>query len=240
MNKITTAIQNRDLNALSRMMQPEPQARVINGQAESLVDALFKNLMQTFPAARQTALSTPEDIAAAKRQWILAFAENGITTLEQVRAGMRIARQQETDFWPSVGKFIGWCRAGAAANAGLPDLDEVMSEFRRYSATRDRYASAETFPWSAPIMYWIVLDVRRLMYQHNYTEGEIRKSIQRHLNHWAARLAKGDCVPAPVVRISDQRREPSPAQVADASGEYRRAGEEFIGRIRAQNGGASC
>ncbi len=70
MNKFMSAVQNRDGNALARMMPAEPKARVVNGNAEKLVDLLFVNLMQVFPAAKQTALSTPAEVAAAKRQWI--------------------------------------------------------------------------------------------------------------------------------------------------------------------------
>lgn len=65
MNKFMSAVQNRDGNALARMMPAEPQARVVNGNAEKLVDLLFVNLMQVFPAAKQTALSTPAEVAAA-------------------------------------------------------------------------------------------------------------------------------------------------------------------------------
>ena len=215
MNKMMMAVKNRDAGALAQLMPDEKPQRVVNADAEKLVDVLFTNLMQIFPAARQTALSTPADIAAAKRQWILAFAESGVTTLEQVKAGMRMARQQETDFWPSCGKFIGWCKSGAAQAAGLPSADEVMDEFNQYCARRGDYASPADYPWSAPIMYWIVTDVRRLMFQNNLTEGEVRKSVQRHLTIWAKRLAKGEQIPAPVVMLSAPKAPvgPTPAQL---------------------------
>ena len=215
MNKMMMAIQNRDAGALAQLMPEEQSQRVVNADAEKLVDVLFTNLMQIFPAARQTALSTPADIAAAKRQWILAFAESGVTTLEQVKAGMRMARQQETDFWPSCGKFIGWCKSGAAESAGLPAVDDVMEEFNSYCARRGDYTTPADYPWSAPVMYWIVTDVRRLMLQNNYTEGEVRKSVQRHLTIWAKRLAKGEQIPAPVVMLSAPKAPvgPTPAQL---------------------------
>ena len=110
MNKFMSAVQNRDGNALARMMPAEPQARVVNGNAEKLVDLLFVNLMQVFPAAKQTALSTPAEVAAAKRQWITAFAENGITSVEQLQAGMRMARQQESDFGRAVESSLAGVR----------------------------------------------------------------------------------------------------------------------------------
>ncbi|MGP3075908.1 replication protein P [Serratia marcescens] len=236
MNKFMSAIQNRDSGALARMMPGEPQARVVNGNAEKLVDLLFTNLMQVFPAAKQTALSTSAEVAAAKRQWILAFAENGITAVEQLQAGMRMARQQESDFWPSCGKFIGWCKTGAALNAGLPSVDEVEAEFKRYSANRG-HVSPEGFNWSAPVMYWIVIDVRHQMLQYNHTESEIRKSIQQHLNRWAKRLAKGERVPTPAPQIAYKQNIPAPSELMDKDGKFQRKGEELLARIRAKKQG---
>lgn len=236
MNKFMSAIQNRDGGALARMMPAEPQARVVNENAEKLVDLLFTNLVQVFPAAKQTALRTPAEVDAAKRQWILAFAENGITSVEQLQAGMRMARQQESDFWPSCGKFIGWCKTGAALNAGLPSVDEVEAEFKRYSANRG-HVRPEDFNWSAPVMYWIVIDVRHQMLQYNHTESEIRKSIQQHLNRWAKRLAKGERVPTPAPQIAYKQNIPAPSELMDKDGKFQRKGEELLARIRAKKQG---
>lgn len=80
-NNVFTAIQNRDGEALSRMSGYEHQYvnndNVVNMSAERLVDALFKQLKQLFPAAVVTNLKTPEQEVAAKQQWIAAFAEGG-------------------------------------------------------------------------------------------------------------------------------------------------------------------
>lgn len=82
MNNVFTAIQNRDGEAISRMSGYEHQYvnndNVVNMSAERLVDALFKQLKQLFPAAVVTNLKTPEQEVAAKQQWIAAFAEGGI------------------------------------------------------------------------------------------------------------------------------------------------------------------
>ncbi|HHS8538984.1 TPA: replication protein P, partial [Escherichia coli] len=52
------------------------------------------------------------------RMNILAFRENGITTMEQVNAGMRVARRQNRPFLPSPGQFVAWCREEASVTAG--------------------------------------------------------------------------------------------------------------------------
>ena len=239
MNKFMSAVQSRDGGALARMMPAEPQARVVNGNAEKLVDLLFTNLMQVFPAAKQTALSTPAEVAAAKRQWILAFAENGITSVEQLQAGMRMARQQESDFWPSCGKFIGWCKEGAAVAAGLPSIDDAVDEFDRFSAQRDLHESAEEFPWVHPVMYWIVTDVRHSMHRYNHTEAETRKSIQHQLGRWAKRLAKGERIPQPAPQITHKEHIPAPSELMDKDGKYQRKGEELLARLRSKREGES-
>ncbi|BEG52759.1 hypothetical protein VEV11M_11520 [Escherichia coli] len=135
MNNVFTAIQNRDGEALSRMSGYEHQYvnndNVVNMSAERLVDALFKQLKQLFPAAVVTNLKTPEQEVAAKQQWIAAFAEGGIRTREQVSAGMRHARASESPFWPSPGQFIKWCKDSKMV-LGVT-IDDVMAEFHRYS-----------------------------------------------------------------------------------------------------------
>lgn len=74
MSNVFAAIQNRDAGALARMMGPDnhhdQQDNVVNISAERLVDALFKQLKQLFPAAEQTNLKTAQQETDAKRQWI--------------------------------------------------------------------------------------------------------------------------------------------------------------------------
>ncbi|EOK1930705.1 replication protein P [Escherichia coli] len=160
-NNVFTAIQNRDGEALSRMSGYEHQYtnndNVVNMSAERLVDALFKQLKQLFPAAVVTNLKTPEQEVAAKQQWIAAFAEGGIRTREQVSAGMRHARASESPFWPSPGQFIKWCKDSKMV-LGVT-IDDVMAEFHRYSKEKSLYPGGpERFPWRHPVMYWVVCD----------------------------------------------------------------------------------
>lgn len=186
MNNVFTAIQNRDGEALSRMSGYEHQYtnndNVVNMSAERLVDALFKQLKQLFPAAVVTNLKTPEQEVAAKQQWIAAFAEGGIRTREQVSAGMRHARASESPFWPSPGQFIKWCKDSKMV-LGVT-IDDVMAEFHRYSKEKSLYPGGpERFPWRHPVMYWVVCDTRTLTAIH-------RSWIARtsHSNRFITRL----------------------------------------------------
>lgn len=67
----------------------------MNSDAERLVDALFMQLKQIFPAATQTNLRSDADERVAKQQWIAAFSENGIRTRKQLSAGMQKARSSQ-------------------------------------------------------------------------------------------------------------------------------------------------
>ena len=150
------AIQNRDSEMLSRMAGDSYDGRkVVNSDAEKLVDMLFENLMQVFPASTQTNLRTGDDIRVAKQQWIAAFAESGITSREQLSAGMQKARSSQSPFWPSPGQFISWCREGSGA-LGV-SVDDIMSEYWRWRKLVFRYPTSEQFPWrdKNPLYYHV-------------------------------------------------------------------------------------
>ncbi|EGU4505568.1 DNA replication protein [Salmonella enterica] len=234
MNRLISAVRNRDAGALARIAERPAQERVVNANAEKLVDALFDNLIRLFPAARNTILATPEDVAAMKRQWILAFVDGGITTVDQVRAGVKMARTQGNDFWPSCSKFIAWCREADRAASGLPSDDDVMAEFQRYARDRHQYPTPEDFNWSHPVMYWVVLDVRHLMHEHNYTSNEVLRSIQKHMREWEKKVRSGQSIPSPMKQIADKRRPPSAADSLDPNGtaDFRQKGAAALARIR--------
>lgn len=234
MNRLISAVQNRDAGALARIAENPVQERVVNANAEKLVDALFDNLIRLFPAARNTILATPEDVAAMKRQWILAFVDGGITTVDQVRAGVKMARTQGNDFWPSCSKFIAWCREADRAALGLPSDDDVMAEFQRYAREHYQHSSPEEFNWSYPVMYWVVLDVRHLMHEHNYTSNEVLRSIQKHMRQWEKKIRSGESIPSPMKQIADKRRPPSAADSLDPNGtaDFRQKGAAALARIR--------
>lgn len=202
-NNVFTAINNRDGAALSRMTGSDQQHtgdNVVNITAERLVDALFKQLKQLFPAAEQTNLKTAAQETAAKQQWIAAFAEGGIRTREQVSAGMRHARASASPFWPSPGQFIKWCKDSKMV-LGV-SIDDVMGEFHRYSREKSMQPGGpEHFPWRHPVMYWIVCDTRRAMYQRQLSEAEVEKHAKKLLDEWSEKVASGQQIPDPVLSI---------------------------------------
>lgn len=215
--QLMAAIHNRDGDALARMSGGHDPKNVINIEAENLVDSLFRQLKQIFPAASQTNLKTDADEKTAKRQWIAAFSENGIRTREQLSAGVRHARASTSPFWPSPGQFIKWCKDSSSV-LGV-NVADVMTEFHRYSREKGLHVGgAEAFPWSHPVMYWVVTDTRRAMYQRQLSEVETEKHAAKKLEEWALKVAGGEQIPAPVVAI--EYRE----EVIPTSHESRRVG----------------
>ncbi len=234
MKNLVSAVQRRDAVALSRLAGQPLQERVVNGNAEKLVDVLFENLLLLFPASRNTVFAAPDEVAAMKRQWITAFAEGGITTLEQVKAGVSMARQHGGDFWPSCGRFMEWCREGGRGAGGLPSDDEVLAEFHRYARDKARFASPEAFDWVHPVMYWVVLDVRQRMYRYNYTEAEVLRAIKAQMQRWERNIRAGQRIPTPVKQLVHVQRPPAIADQLDSTGGagFYQVGVAFLEQIR--------
>ncbi|WP_426576707.1 replication protein P [Xenorhabdus stockiae] len=201
MKNIATAIQNRDGKALQTLAEPPKQQRTpVDKQVAEIFNELFRQLKGAFPAL-MTSIKTQEDFNELRRQWVMAFAENGITTLKQVNAGMKIARQQDSPFLPSPGQFIQWCKQGGIQNAGLPDESELYDMVMTYSAKRGLYDSPENYPWQSHACYWMVTKLYSQMMGLNLSEPELRKRCRQELISMSRRMESGEQIPEPRVQI---------------------------------------
>lgn len=173
---------------------------------EKEFNEIFKALKGIFPSMSNF-IKTQQEYDTMRREWISAFVESGLN-LSQVDAGLVIARKQNTDFLPSVGKFISWCKEGSYSLLGLPTVIEVMKQFRKYNVNRFDYPSAELFPWPQPIMYWIVTDLRKNMLQYNQSDIEVEKRAEYLLNQWVKKINRGEKVPEIRVQIENKASTP--------------------------------
>ncbi|EPL9570895.1 replication protein P [Providencia rettgeri] len=194
---LATAIANRDAGALARMAQSSTPQKVVNPQAEQLVDVLFRNLKQIFPAAVNTIFKNESDELAAKRQWIAAFAENGITTREQLQNGMRHARASDNPFWPAVGQFIKWCKQEDHTALGLPTEDELYDMFKKYCSVR----GWGNFNWDSNACYWMVTKIYSEMRTRNLSDAEVRKLCVSELKVMANKIKSGEKIADPVMQV---------------------------------------
>ncbi|WP_369788343.1 replication protein P [Rouxiella sp. WC2420] len=202
-NRLLKVIEQRDSTLLAKMAPPDnTPAKVVNLEAERMVDSLFRQLMKVFPAAAQTTLKTDADLSAAKKQWIAAFAENDIRTREQLSAGMQHARASESPFWPSPGQFIAWCKEGALKAAGLPDENELYVLTMTYARKRGGYVSPEAYPWPSPAVYWMVTTLCDHMRHESWSEAQLRKGCGTELKLMAKRIDAGETIPQPRARIA--------------------------------------
>ncbi|WP_105588655.1 replication protein P [Cronobacter sakazakii] len=226
--QLIQAIAHRDSQTLSRLAntyqptQEHAAKGVVNTEAERLVDALFRQLKQVFPASAATNLRTEADEAAAKQQWILAFAENGITKREQLAAGMKRARTSLSPFWPSPGQFIDWCRQGELQQAGLPSVAELLAMVRTYCARRGLYTSPTDYPWQHSAHYWLVTGLYSSMRLNGWTEQELAEQAKVELMKMTRRIVNGEKIPEPLPTIARPKLQPV----------SRERGLEIITRLR--------
>ncbi|EKC9275858.1 phage replication protein [Salmonella enterica] len=219
------AINNRDGAAMASIAGGNPEhGRVVNSDAERLVDALFMQLKQIFPAATQTNLRSDADERVAKQQWIAAFSENGIRTREQLSAGMQKARSSQSPFWPSPGQFISWCREGNGV-LGV-SVDDIMGEYWRWRKLVFRYPTSEQFPWrdKNPLYYHVCLELRRRGTEGQLSEKELVRAAGDILHDWEKRALAGKPIP-PVRRAlaaPSRDRGPTPAEMLMAKYKQRK------------------
>lgn len=190
-------INNRDADALARMSQGDITKKVVNSNAEKMVDSLFKSLKQLFPASVSTVFKNASDEMDAKRQWIAAFAENGITTREQLQNGMRHARASDNPFWPAVGQFIKWCKEEDYVALGLPDEVQLYELYREYCKMR----GWREMKWSSNACYWMVTKIYSDMRSKSLTDSEVKKLCAKELRSMTSRIKSGETIPAPVKQI---------------------------------------
>jgi hypothetical protein len=117
------------------------------------------------------------------------LGEAGITNMEQVAAGMRIARQQAKPFLPSPGQFIAWCRAEESAAIGLPDAAELVDMVYQYSRTRGQYPDAESYPWPNHATYWMVTTLYQVMRSAGLSDAELRRRALMNWRRWSSVFA---------------------------------------------------
>ena len=181
MSQLQTITQNRPL---------------VNETAERLVNRVFEQLLASCP---RLSYYTAEQVATAKQQWILGFAENGITTVEQVKQGMKALRAKEDDFVPSVGKFIGWCKVVDYTQLGLPTLEKLLKRLNHFAAYG--LEEADKFSFKSDAEYWLITDLYRRERRYLWQESTLKNQAQLALDSMAKRILSGEQIPPRAMAI---------------------------------------
>lgn len=127
--KIATEVLKTLPNLPAEQVQ-DNRARTPSVETARIVNTLFDELRSIFPAWKQ---AWPNEKAEnrAKRTWVKGFVRAGVATLEQLRYGIEACRLMDTDFAPSVGKFVKLC-VPTAEDLGLPGDESAWREVVRH------------------------------------------------------------------------------------------------------------
>ncbi|HFV9241298.1 TPA: replication protein P [Enterobacter bugandensis] len=224
MKNLAESIRNFDREQARRVAHNMPEQyteREQTQQVAQIINGLFVQLAAAFPASLVN--RSQEDVNEIRRQWVLAFKENGITTLEQVEAGMRMVRRQDRPFLPSPGQFIKWCREGRSV-LGITTAD-VMAEYWQWRKLVFRYPSSEQYPWPKPVFYHICIELRRRGTDGQLSHKELEREASDILDVWEKRVLA--CKPIPPVRRAiaapSKASGPTPAEMLKAQYEQHKS-----------------
>ncbi len=202
MKSLSEQMQNFDREQMRRVAHNLPEQYEDKSQVEQVahvINGVFTQLLAAFPAS--LANRDQHEINEIRRQWVMAFRENGITTMDQVNAGMRVARRQERPFLPSPGQFVAWCKAEEAAAAGLPNVNDLVDLVYEYCRGRGLYPDAESYPWHSNAHYWLVTTLYANMRANSLSDAELRRKAADELAHMTMRINRGEAIPEPVKQL---------------------------------------
>ena len=217
MKSLAEQMRNHDREQMSRMAHNLPeqyQERAPVEQVAQVFNGLFNQLRAAFPASMAN-FREQRDLDEFRRQWLLAFQENGIHTMAQVDAGMRVARSQVRPFLPSPGQFVAWCKQ-SGGSLGIT-VDQVIAEYRSFE-----FASSEQFPWSQPVMYHICVELRHRSTERQLTHGELAREASDLLDMWEKRVTEGKPVPPVRRAIAAPAAEHGPTPIQLLQAKYNR------------------
>ena len=204
----------RIANNMPEQYDEKPQVQ----QVAQIINGVFSQLLATFPAS--LANRDQNELNEIRRQWVMAFRENGITTMEQVNAGMRVARRQERPFLPSPGQFVAWCKQSGGA-LGIT-VDQVITEYWDWRNRSFEFTSSEHFPWSQPVMYHICVELRHRSTERQLTHGELAREAGDLLDMWERRVTEGKPVPPVRRAIAAPAAEQGPTPIQLLQAKYNR------------------
>lgn len=147
----------------------------IPDQVKQIVDKVFKQLETIYPGYRHQ-LPTQQAIDACKLEWTKAFYENGINTIDAIKRGFVMARKQETDFMPSCGKFVSWCKL-TPEQAGWPSVEKALDMCIKYRSSRSFYPPPKKLPRPLILKLCSMVDWWMI---NNVTTKAQREKADRH------------------------------------------------------------
>jgi len=114
------------------------------GQTDfDLINSLFAELKSIFPAWRN-AFKSQDEVDRVKQAWTKAFIEAKVKDWSYIEGGLKVARRSDTDFIPSVGKFLKWCKDEQTFD--VPSVEDSLHE-------AVHHIGQYSHKWSHPVVY---------------------------------------------------------------------------------------
>ena len=144
---------------------------------------------------------------------MIGFMEQGINSQAMIENGLRHARASGSDFLPSVGKFVKWCREEAAKQIGLPTEEHAYAQLHRIMGPRDRNRD-----WSLahPAVYWAYQNLDWFLVSKK-PDLEQRKDFSLVWAEAKKQAAAGFKFPAPPMALEQLSGEKAPPEVIKKS-----------------------
>lgn len=181
--------------------RPEP-IRSITAQDIAIIKNVFIALQANFPAWRQV-WPDVESLNAAKKEWTKAFIEAGVSSMELIQNGLRHCRQHSSNWPPSTGVFIKWCKQAADTpeSLGLPSTDKAYMLACQYAYPAFDHSRC------IQAVYHAACETG-LHFLMSESQDKTRKSFDRHYQNTVQLIASGGelrALPPPPERLLSAR-----------------------------------
>ncbi len=119
------------INQPSTTTHTDGQPKADSKQSEAFINQVFKEMEIICPAWR-AAYKTQEQLDGAKRRWLDKFISEGINDEQLINKSLSLLEDAGSDFFPTVGKFIGLYRKAALSRCGAPETHKAYTILQGY------------------------------------------------------------------------------------------------------------
>ncbi|KPW50438.1 Replication protein P [Pseudomonas syringae pv. antirrhini] len=175
---------------------PAPAVPVeIDPATEQVIDELFLRLQGACGAWRQS-WPNQKIMDASKLEWLAEFMRSGITSMDQLRHGMRMVSASKSAFVPAPGVFVSWCFA--PEGLGLPSVEVAYSQ-----ALRNSHPGMEgRGKWFHPAVYHATAAAGFLSLQTLPRELGVTRFEQKYLEQCRKIWHGEELPPVPVAQLA--------------------------------------
>lgn len=148
---------------------------VVNEQTINIVNKIFAQLEIIYPMWK-VHWKNSKNLDLAKGEWTKALMQSRINSIEQLRLGFEKARKDISDFPPSCGKFVGWCKH-SPESIGWPDTYQALKKCENHRTMSKLFTGSQIKTRPVIIELCKMIDWQMLS---AVTNSEQRKNADDH------------------------------------------------------------